>query len=121
MCRPLLRSIIPPMPSLSDFDVAPLGELFRQWGNPASHAKKLLRAYYDASGEPDLDRIELGNVLRERVRRELPLTRSRVITTRRAADGTLKLLVGLGGGVAVESVLMPGYRADRAAGCVSSQ
>lgn len=109
------------MPSLSDFDVAPLGNLFCQWGHPSSHAKKLLRAYYDAFGEPDLDGIELGNALRERVRRELPLTRSRVITTRHAADGTLKLLVGLADGGAVESVLMPGYRADRAAGCVSSQ
>ena len=109
------------MPSLSDFDLVPLGELFRRWGHSAAHAKKLLRAYYDASGEPNLDPIELGNALRERVRRELPMTRSRVITTRRAADGTLKLLVGLEDGGAVESVLMPGYRADRAAGCVSSQ
>jgi 23S rRNA (adenine2503-C2)-methyltransferase len=46
--------------------------------------------------------------------------RSRVITTRRAADGTVKLLVGFQSGAA-ESVLMPGYRLDRAAGCVSSQ
>ena len=37
------------------------------------------------------------------------------------ADGTRRLLVGLAGGGAVESVLMPSHKPDRAAGCVSSQ
>ena len=38
-----------------------------------------------------------------------------------SADGTAKLLVAFPDGGAVESVLMPGHRPDRAAGCVSSQ
>jgi 23S rRNA (adenine2503-C2)-methyltransferase len=38
-----------------------------------------------------------------------------------AADGTTKLLLRLADGRTVESVLMPGHRMDRAAGCISSQ
>jgi 23S rRNA (adenine2503-C2)-methyltransferase len=111
------------MTSLADFDLAGLEALLRGWGFRPSHAARVLRAYYDASGRPDLDALEIGVALRERLRRELPLRRSRVVTARRSADGTLKLLVGFDGaaGGAVETVLMPGYRADRAAGCVSSQ
>lgn len=36
-------------------------------------------------------------------------------------DGTTKLLLRLGDGRTVESVLMPDFREDRAAGCISSQ
>lgn len=38
-----------------------------------------------------------------------------------AADGTTKLLLRLADTRTVESVLMPNFRADRAAGCISSQ
>ena len=38
-----------------------------------------------------------------------------------AADGPAKLLLRLADGRTVESVLMPDYRPDRAAGCISSQ
>ena len=38
-----------------------------------------------------------------------------------ASDGTTKLLLRLHDGRTVESVLMPDYHADRAAGCISSQ
>ncbi len=38
-----------------------------------------------------------------------------------AADGTTKLLLRLADARTVESVLMPDFRADRAAGCISSQ
>jgi len=46
---------------------------------------------------------------------------SHVRTRTKSADGTIKLLVAFPDGAAVESVLMPGYRPDRAACCVSSQ
>jgi 23S rRNA (adenine2503-C2)-methyltransferase len=38
-----------------------------------------------------------------------------------AADGTCKLLIRLPDGKTVEAVLMPDFREDRAAGCISSQ
>src|SRR5439155_18703798 len=46
---------------------------------------------------------------------------SSILTRRRSADGTVKLLIAMNNGGAVESVLMPAFRPDRAAGCVSSQ
>ncbi len=47
--------------------------------------------------------------------------RSRVLLRQRSGDGTLKLLIEFDGGGAVECVLMPSHRPDRAAACVSSQ
>jgi 23S rRNA (adenine2503-C2)-methyltransferase len=46
---------------------------------------------------------------------------SSVAARQAAADGTIKLLLKLGDGKTVESVVMPAHRGDRVAGCVSSQ
>lgn len=106
---------------LGDFDVAGLGDALRRDGLAASHAGKLLRQFYAAAGEIDFSRLNVG----PRVQRSVePLLRARPGTIRaktRSLDGTLKLLIGFADGQSVESVLMPGYRADRAAACVSSQ
>ena len=110
------------MSALSDFDVQTLSDRIRAWGHPASHAPRVLRAYYDASGRPDLSRLSLGEKLRARLVDEIGLRQSGVLTTHESADGTVKILVGFAGGGAVETVLMPSFRrTDRAAGCVSSQ
>jgi 23S rRNA (adenine2503-C2)-methyltransferase len=108
------------MNALADYDLPGLEALLTSWGHNSFHARRLLRAYYDADGEPNLHELEIGVALRQRLLRDLSTPRSRVLTARRASDGTTKLLVGLAGG-AVEAVLMPGFRPDRAAGCVSSQ
>jgi len=110
------------MPSLPDYDSASLQALFREWGCKPKHAAKVLRTFYENSGRLDLDALEIGNELRRRLR-EVPQRRSTILTTHRSADGTTKLLVGFDGpaGGTAEAVLMPGHRADRAAGCVSSQ
>ena len=109
------------MAALVDHDLSSLRALLASWGAKPSHAERVLRAFYDAAGEPALDDLEIGHGLRERLRLELLAPRSRVLEERRAADGTTKFLVGLAAGGAVEAVLMPGFRLDRAAGCVSSQ
>jgi 23S rRNA (adenine2503-C2)-methyltransferase len=44
-----------------------------------------------------------------------------VLARHESSDGTVKLLIGLTDGHSVEAVLMPSHRADRSAGCVSSQ
>lgn len=108
------------MTSLADFDLPGLEALLAGRGHKPSHARTLLRAFYDGGGEVDLQSLSIGASLREQFRREFSL-RSSVSTTRRAADGTTKLLLSLSDGAAVEAVLMPGFRPDRAAGCVSSQ
>lgn len=108
------------MTFLADYDLPGLESLLVDWRFPRAHARTLLRAFHDGGGEFDLDRLSIGAALRELLRRELSF-RSSVSATRRAADGTTKLLLSLRDGAAVEAVLMPGFRPDRAAGCVSSQ
>src|SRR5688500_7437765 len=106
------------MPSLADFDPDTLAAWPAGAGHRPVHAKRLLRAFYDGCGEIDLDALPSGTALREHLRRECA-PRSSVARSHRAADGTTKLLVSLPGAAAVEAVLMPGFRPDRAAGCVS--
>ena len=105
---------------LSDHDPDSFRSLLSARGYKAAHAKTLLRAFYDGCGVVDLDAVPLPASLRDELRPGLA-TRSTVAAARTASDGTAKLLVSLRAGGAVEAVLMPGYRQDRAAGCVSSQ
>jgi 23S rRNA (adenine2503-C2)-methyltransferase len=110
------------MTALPDHDLTSLAELFRSWGCKPAHAKKVLRSFYESAGRLDLSALEIGTELCRRLA-EIPQRRSMVLTSHRSADGTLKLLVGFTGasGGSAETVLMPGHRPDRAAGCVSSQ
>ena len=108
------------MVCLADYDPDGLAALLVRWGHRPVHAKRLLRAFYDGCGEVELHALPVGAGLRDRLRAEWA-ARSSLATVRRAADGTAKLLVSLRDGTAVEAVLMPAFRPDRAAGCVSSQ
>jgi 23S rRNA (adenine2503-C2)-methyltransferase len=110
------------MLALPDHDLDSLAALFREWGCKPAHAGKVLRAFYANAGELQLDELEIGKELRQHLA-AVPRRRSRILTTHRSADGTLKLLVGFTGqaGGSAETVLMPGHRPDRGAGCVSSQ
>src|SRR5437764_4590841 len=86
-----------------------------------------MRAFYDTHGHPGWEQLDIGAALRRHLQHETPARRSRILRRHRSADDTIKLLIGFdgtGGGTArsaVESVLMPAYRPDRASGCVSSQ
>jgi 23S rRNA (adenine2503-C2)-methyltransferase len=108
-------------PALTDFDPVTLGALFADWGHSGTHGMRLIRAFYDNAGVIDLDQIPLGNVLRERIRREMLVRQATVAAEHESGDGTVKLLLKFARGGSAETVLMPAYRADRAAGCVSSQ
>ena len=107
--------------SLADFDLIRLQALFTDWGFPAVHAGRLLRAYYQNGGAVDLPALKIGTALETKLKSAVPLWQSRVVTRSASADGTVKLLLGLERGGAVESVLMPLDRPERAAACVSSQ
>jgi 23S rRNA (adenine2503-C2)-methyltransferase len=109
------------MPALAEYEVADLARLLADWGFKPGHASRLLRRYY------------AGGVLDETVTQGMPRAlaarlhtdfgpQSAVLARRQVADdGTTKLLLQLADGRTVESVLMPDFRADRAAGCISSQ
>ena len=110
--------------ALADFSLPELQLQFAAWGAKPSHAARVLRAYYASGGELDLSAragFELPADLRARLRAELAPGAATLAVRQVAADGTAKLLLRLGDGRTVESVLMPDFRADRAAGCISSQ
>ena len=109
------------MLALSEFDLPSLQSQLVDWGFLPSHAHRLLREFYQTAGRLDLDQLRIGNALCSRLRREVAIFQSRIISRHCSTDGTVKLLVGLDRGGTVETVLMPAYRPDRAAGCVSSQ
>ena len=105
--------------ALADLETDELARVIADWGFPPSHAERVLRRFY--SGQPAADeshRLPAG--LADRIAREFPPAAA-LAHRQTAADGTSKLLLRLGDGRTVESVLMPDYRPDRAAGCVSTQ
>lgn len=107
--------------SLADFDPPTLAQRFVDWGYKPGHAARVLRAFY-AGGEIGTSAARrLPDGLIRRVRAELAASMAPPAARQVATDGTTKLLLRLGDGRTVESVLMPDYRADRAAGCLSSQ
>jgi len=55
------------------------------------------------------------------LRRDFPESAATLAVRQVAEDGTTKLLLRLQDGRTVETVLMPDFRVDRAAGCISSQ
>lgn len=109
------------MTALADYDPAALAQRFAGWGYKPGHAARVLRAFY-AGGEiagPPSRRLPADLV--ERMGAEFAPGAAELAVRQVAADGTTKLLLRLGDGRTVESVLMPDFRADRAAGCLSSQ
>ena len=108
------------MTALADYSLAAFETELAAWGFKASHAGRVLRAYYSVRDEIGWDKLRLPKPLEKKLR---PLTKSAVALAahQTATDGTAKLLLRLGDGHTVETVLMPDYRDDRAAGCLSSQ
>src|SRR5262245_52842478 len=111
------------MTALADHDILSFRDELARRGHNARNAARLLRAFYETGGAPDFEsRVtpRVGRALRDELVSRDPL-RSRVLARHVSADGTVKLLLGLADGATIETVLMPSHRADRSAGCVSSQ
>ena len=109
---------------MTDYDEETLSAELAGWGFKPSHARKLLLNFYGQPGGMEIDPLcgrHLGTELRAMVLENLCARQSRVNHRHESADGTVKLLIGLDRGGAVETVLMPWYHPGRAAGCVSSQ
>lgn len=109
------------MVSLAEWSPETLAERLALWGYKTSHAARVLRAYYAGDSLVDLSRQRLPHGLLDRLSETFNGQSATVAARQVAADGTTKLLLRLGDGRTVESVLMPDFRADRAAGCLSSQ
>ncbi len=107
--------------ALSEATVDSVREHLQATGFKPSHAAGLLRHYYQAGGRFDPPFPLWPKGLLEQVLQRWPLESSVPAARQVAEDGTVKLLRRLRDGRTVECVLMPDYRADRAAGCISSQ
>src|SRR4051794_35103508 len=103
------------MKSLADHDVASLRAQLVRWGHPPSLATRILREFYAKDGLPQFDR-NVGTHLIARLALELTPLQSKVVREHKSVDGTVKMLLGLDAGGAVEAVLMPSAREGIAAG-----
>ena len=114
--------------TVNDLTLPDLVQRLAAWGFKPTHAARVLRSYYASGGElvDDPARPFPAGLL-EKLRAEFSLSASAAssvpaLAARQVADdGTAKLLLRLADARTVETVLMPDFRADRAAGCVSSQ
>lgn len=113
------------MPALSDLSVDDLAAQLVAWGYRPSHATGILRRHYRATGPLGMDEPPTAHPfprgLIERLTTTFAPRSSTTVARQESADGTTKLLLRLHDGRTVECVLMPDYRPDRAAGCLSSQ
>ena len=107
--------------ALSDHTVASLQSEIKQWGMNPHHAARLLKDYYRTGGRVDFDALKIGRALEAKLSSEIELRQSHILTRSVSTDGTVKFLLGLQKGGAVEAVLMDSATPGRAAGCVSSQ
>ena len=107
--------------TFTDFDIPGLRAALAGACFAPVHAAPLLRAFYAGAGRIDYSSLRVGPRVEAWVRENTTAVRSNILRRVQSLDGTLKLLIAFPDGQSVESVLMPGYRADRAAGCISSQ
>jgi len=109
--------------ALSEFNLPDLERQLAAWGFKPVHAGRILRTFYASGGErlDDSAARPLPEGLVERLRAERPAGVATLAVRQVAEDGTTKLLLRLADARTVETVLMPDFRDDRAAGCVSSQ
>lgn len=107
--------------SLTDLHAEELAAWMRENGYKASHSSRLLRRLYEAKSAAASSGSRLPAGLEERVSAAFRKETTSLVLRQVSEDGTTKLLLRLSDGRTVESVLMPDYHPDRAAGCISSQ
>ncbi len=110
--------------ALSDLDPTTLARHLSDWGHKPGHANRILRAYYETGDSPGREAAASHRFPKEllaRLEAEFTTRSSELIARQESSDGTVKLLLRLADGRTIESVLMPAFRPDRAAGCLSTQ
>lgn len=113
-----------PARSLPDLSPEDLAAWMTAQGFNTTHAPRVLRQFYAA--EPtslikENTSTRLPATLTAQLHAAFPTEAATLAQRQVSADGTTKLLLRMHDGRTVESVLMPDYHPDRAAGCISSQ
>ncbi|MDO8541890.1 MAG: 23S rRNA (adenine(2503)-C(2))-methyltransferase RlmN [Opitutaceae bacterium] len=107
---------------MTDVALAELEQQLAGWAFKPLHAARVLRSLYAGGTDRMTSRSStLPDELRQRLLETFTPSTTEIAVRQVAADGTTKLLLRLGDARTVETVLMPDFRSDRAAGCVSSQ
>lgn len=106
-------------PNLLDFDAEALARFFTAHGQPAYRATQLIK-WVHQQGVLDLDLMtNFGRALRDLLRESGEFRLPEVISAHESNDGTLKWLLRVDNGNAIETVFIP--EIDRGTLCVSSQ
>jgi 23S rRNA (adenine2503-C2)-methyltransferase len=105
--------------NLLDLDEAALRRFFESLGEKPYRAEQLLKWVYHQQVLDFGAMTDLGLELRRRLREVAELRPPEVLCRQESADGTVKWLVGVAGGNAVETVFIP--EPGRGTLCVSSQ
>ncbi len=109
------------MKALSECSLQGLQDQISSWDFKPSHAQRLLRSYYAHAGRVEWSEMKMPRRLQDRLQAEFVPLASTPVARQAAGDGTVKLLLQLADGRTVETVVMPAFRDDRVAGCLSSQ
>jgi 23S rRNA (adenine2503-C2)-methyltransferase len=107
--------------NLLDLDPERLGDFFLSIGEQSFRAEQVLKWIYH-SGVTDFARMtNLSQALRQRLPELAVIEPPRILRQRQSADGTVKWLMGFGGGSgnAIETVFIP--EPNRGTLCISSQ
>ncbi len=116
----MIPAPITPRP-LPDLTAEELAAWMESHGYKGFHALRVLRELYGVRGGKARARVRMPAGLAELVQAKFSKEAASLALRQVATDGTSKLLLRLSDGRTVESVLMPDYHPDRAAGCISSQ
>ena len=105
--------------NLLNYSRKALADLMTSWNEPAFRANQLVK-WIHQRGVVDFEQMsDLSKVLRERLKKEACITVPDIITEKKASDGTIKWLLRLFDGNAIEMVFIP--EITRGTLCVSSQ
>lgn len=110
-----------PNRSLPDLSAEELAAWLESEGFKGGHAWPVLRELFGADGTLNRESRRMPAGLEERLQKTFPRAAASLARRQVSEDGTTKLLLRMADGRTVESVLMPDYRPERAAGCISSQ
>lgn len=107
--------------SLPDLSAEALAAWMEGLGYNGTHAPRVLRRFYEVNSERARAKVPMPNGLDDLIHATFAPEAASLAMRQVSEDGTTKLLLRLGDGRTVESVLMPDFHPERAAGCLSSQ
>jgi len=105
--------------NLFDLDQVQMRAFFESIGEKPFRAEQVLKWIYH-QGVTDFDGMtNLSVPLRQQLQRVAEIEPPRILSEQKSTDGTVKWLIGFGGGNAVETVFIP--ETNRGTLCISSQ